>query len=53
MSIRPRFRWECVFRTRGEHALPFSAEEGLEREFNSLDARRESGEAFVKSQSHE
>src|ERR1700745_2538878 len=30
-----------------------STEEGLEQEFNSLDAQRELGEAFVKSQSHE
>ncbi len=30
-----------------------STEEGLEQEFNSLDAQRESGEAFVASQVHE
>jgi site-specific DNA recombinase len=30
-----------------------STEEGLEQEFNSLDAQREAGEAFVKSQQHE
>jgi site-specific DNA recombinase len=30
-----------------------STEEGLEQEFNSLDAQRESGEAYVKSQAHE
>ena len=30
-----------------------STEEGLEQEFNSLDAQRESGEACVKSQRHE
>jgi len=30
-----------------------STEEGLEQEFNSLDAQRESAEAFVKSQAHE
>ncbi len=30
-----------------------STEEGLEREFNTLDAQRESGEAYVKSQQHE
>ncbi len=30
-----------------------STEEGLEQEFNSLDAQRESGEAFVASQQHE
>jgi site-specific DNA recombinase len=30
-----------------------STEEGLEQEFNSLDAQRESAEAFIKSQVHE
>jgi DNA invertase Pin-like site-specific DNA recombinase len=30
-----------------------STEEGLEKEFNSLDAQRESGEAFVRSQAGE
>jgi site-specific DNA recombinase len=30
-----------------------SSEEGLEQEFNSLDAQRESGEAYIKSQAHE
>src|SRR5258708_34864 len=30
-----------------------STEEGLEQEFNSLDAQRESAEAYVKSQAHE
>jgi site-specific DNA recombinase len=30
-----------------------STEEGLEQEFNSLDAQRESGEAYVKSQAQE
>src|SRR5262249_45897392 len=30
-----------------------STEEGLEQEFNSLDAQREAGEAFVQSQQHE
>jgi site-specific DNA recombinase len=30
-----------------------SSEEGLEQEFNSLDAQRESGEAYVKSQASE
>ena len=30
-----------------------STEEGLEQEFNSLDAQRESGEAFIASQRHE
>ncbi len=30
-----------------------STEEGLEMEFNTLDAQREAGEAYVKSQKHE
>src|SRR5258707_7761359 len=30
-----------------------STEEGLEQEFNSLDAQREAAEAYVKSQAHE
>ncbi len=30
-----------------------SSEEGLDQEFNSLDAQREAGEAYVKSQGHE
>lgn len=30
-----------------------SSEEGLEQDFNSLDAQREAGEAFIKSQKHE
>src|SRR5712692_2589843 len=30
-----------------------STEEGLEQEFNSLDAQREAGAAYVKSQAHE
>lgn len=30
-----------------------STEEGLQQEFNSLDAQREAGEAYVKSQMHE
>ena len=30
-----------------------SGEEGLEQEFNSLDAQRAAGEAYIASQSHE
>ena len=30
-----------------------SSEEGLEQEFNSLDAQREACEAYIKSQRHE
>ena len=29
-----------------------STEEGLEQQFNSLDAQRESAEAYIRSQSH-
>ena len=39
--------YRCVIYTRKSH------EEGLEQEFNSLDAQRESGEAYIKSQQHE
>lgn len=37
----------CVVYTRK------SSEEGLEQEFNSLDAQREACEAYIKSQKHE
>ena len=37
----------CAIYTRKSH------EEGLEQEFNSLDAQRESGETFIASQKHE
>ena len=30
-----------------------STEQGLERDFNSLDAQREASEAYIKSQAHE
>ena len=30
-----------------------STEEGLEQDFNTLDAQRESAEAYIDSQSHE
>ena len=49
-------------RTEGRATLPLkrcaiytrkSSEIGLEQEFNSLDAQRESGEASIKSQAHE
>ena len=43
--VRPLVR--CAVYTRK------STEEGLEQEFNSLDAQRESGEAYIKSQAHE
>ena len=37
----------CAIYTRKSHA------EGLDQDFNSLDAQRESCEAFIKSQKHE
>ena len=30
-----------------------STDQGLEQEFNSLDAQREASEAYIKSQAHE
>ena len=44
-AAMPRVR--CAVYTRK------STEEGLDREFNSLDAQRESSEAYIKSQEHE
>jgi site-specific DNA recombinase len=43
----PPKRIRCAIYTRK------STEEGLEQEFNSLDAQREAGEAFIGSQKHE
>ena len=43
----PRRRIRCAIYTRK------SSEEGLEQEFNSLDAQREACEAYIKSQKHE
>ncbi len=40
-------RTRCAIYTRK------STEEGLEMEFNSLDAQREAGEAYIASQRHE
>ena len=45
MSEQRTFR--CAVYTRK------SSEEGLEQDFNSLEAQREAGEAYVRSQSHE
>ena len=44
-EIRKTYR--CAIYTRK------STEEGLEQEFNSLDAQREAGELYIKSQKHE
>lgn len=44
-ASKPKVR--CAIYTRK------STEEGLEMEFNSLDAQREAGEAYIQSQRHE
>ena len=44
---RASARLRCAIYTRK------STEEGLEQEFNSLDAQREACEAFIASQKHE
>ena len=44
-NSRPRIR--CAIYTRKSH------EEGLDQEFNSLDAQRQAGEAYIESQRHE
>src|SRR5213076_406774 len=46
-SAKSRPRLRCAVYTRK------SSEEGLEQEFNSLDAQREACEAFIASQKHE
>jgi site-specific DNA recombinase len=40
-------RLRCAIYTR------VSTEQGLEQDFNSLDAQREACEAYIKSQAHE
>lgn len=44
-ETKPKIR--CAIYTRK------SSEEGLEQEYNSLDAQRDAGEAYIKSQQHE
>src|SRR6202045_3993273 len=46
-ATRPRGTVRCAIYTRK------SSEEGLEQEFNSLQAQREACEAFIDSQRHE
>jgi site-specific DNA recombinase len=46
-NVEPRARICCAIYTRK------SSEEGLEQEFNSLDAQREACEAYITSQKHE
>jgi DNA invertase Pin-like site-specific DNA recombinase len=47
MAPDQRKLWRCAIYTRK------SSEHGLEQDFNSLDAQREAGEAYIKSQAHE
>ena len=44
-ATKPRSR--CAIYTR------VSTDQGLEQDFNSLDAQREASEAYIKSQAHE
>jgi site-specific DNA recombinase len=46
-AIAPRRTIRCASYTRK------STEEGLEQEFNTLDAQREAAEAYIRSQVHE
>jgi site-specific DNA recombinase len=46
-NLEPRAKIRCAIYTRK------SSEEGLEQEFNSLDAQREACEAYIMSQKHE
>ncbi len=52
---RPRTRQQTPTNPRVRCAIYTrkSTEEGLDQEFNTLDAQRESGEAYIKSQAHE
>ena len=47
MTQREKKSFRCVIYTRK------SSEEGLEQEFNSLEAQREACEAYIRSQAHE
>jgi DNA invertase Pin-like site-specific DNA recombinase len=47
MTERPRKSLRCAVYTRK------SSDEGLEQEFNSLEAQREACEAYIRSQAHE
>lgn len=46
-STPPKKRIRCAVYTRK------SSEEGLDQEYNSIDAQKDAGEAFIKSQMHE
>ena len=45
--MKPGKTIRCAIYTR------VSTEQGLDQEFNSLDAQREASEAYIKSQAHE
>ena len=45
--MKPSKTVRCAIYTR------VSTDQGLEQEFNSLDAQREASEAYIKSQAHE
>jgi site-specific DNA recombinase len=45
--MKPSKTTRCAIYTR------VSTDQGLEQEFNSLDAQREASEAYIKSQTHE
>ena len=45
--------WSSVRKIRCAIYTRKSSEEGLEQEFNSLDAQREACEAYIRSQKHE
>ncbi len=47
MADKPRKKLSCAIYTRK------SSDEGLEQDFNSLDAQREACEAYIASQKHE
>jgi site-specific DNA recombinase len=47
VAVKERKILRCAVYTRK------SSEHGLEQDFNSLDAQREAGEAYIKSQAHE
>src|SRR5262245_43394971 len=47
MTAERKRRLRCAVYTR------VSTEQGLEQEFNSLDAQREAAKAYIKSQAHE
>jgi DNA invertase Pin-like site-specific DNA recombinase len=51
-DLRPHARRSAAPSTPASR-LPKVIEEGLDQDFNSLDAQRESAEAFIRSQAHE